>query len=201
MIKQSQNNCPVVDFVDGAIATLRIPPKLRLRTENERLAVRVLACDHGQYKLMSWYRRISGRYPADDLNEVNEQLIETLGGDIPIEPEYRAGKEVIVPFSRVVAQENNRGSITNAQRARRATAGSGSELAIASGEEVVGAIATATDVVSNVANVLANSPVRQPRRRPQPAPARRPRQRPGPSPEPVNRTRKRRAAGDVGKWI
>jgi hypothetical protein len=71
--------------------------------------------------------------------------------------------------------------------------------AIASGEDIVDAIATATDVVSNVANVLANSPVRQPRRRPQPALARRPRQRPDPSPEPVNRTRKRRAAGDVGE--
>ena len=186
MIKQSQKNRHVVDFVDGAIATLRILPKLRLKTENERLAVRILACDHGQYKLMSQHGRISGRYPADDLNEVNKRLMETLGGDILMEPEYRASKEVIVPLSKVVAQENNRGSITNAQRAGRA---------IASGGEVINAITTATDVVSNVANVLANSPVRQPRRRPQPAPVRTPRRRP----DPVNKTRKRRAAGDVGE--
>jgi hypothetical protein len=47
MIRQSQNNSRVVEFADGAIATLRIPPKLRLRTENERLAVWILAFDHG----------------------------------------------------------------------------------------------------------------------------------------------------------
>ena len=126
MIKQSQNNSRVVEFADGAIATLRIPPKLRLRTENERLAVRILAFDHGQYKLMSQHGRISGRFPANDLNEVDSQLIETLGGSIPMEPEYKAGKEVVIPFSAAVARENNRGSITSAQRAGRATAGSGS---------------------------------------------------------------------------
>jgi hypothetical protein len=53
MIKQSQNNSRVVEFANGAIATLQIPPKLRLRTKNERFAVRILAFDHGQYKLMS----------------------------------------------------------------------------------------------------------------------------------------------------
>jgi hypothetical protein len=53
MIKQSQKNSCVVEFADGAIAILRILPKLRLRTKNKRLAVRILACDHGQYKLMS----------------------------------------------------------------------------------------------------------------------------------------------------
>jgi hypothetical protein len=39
--------------------------------------------------------------------------------------EYQAGKEVIVPFSTAVARANNCSSITYAQRARRATAGSG----------------------------------------------------------------------------
>ena len=45
MVKQSQNN-HMVDLPDGSVATLRIeiPPKLRLRTESERLVV------HGQYK-------------------------------------------------------------------------------------------------------------------------------------------------------
>jgi hypothetical protein len=125
MIRQSQNKSRVVEFADGAIATLRIPPKLRLRTENERLAVRILAFDHGQYKLMSQHGRVSGRFPADDLNEVDGRLMETLGSSIPMEPEYKAGKEVVVPLSTAVARENNRGSITSAQRAGRATAGSG----------------------------------------------------------------------------
>jgi hypothetical protein len=56
---------------------------------------------------------------------VDNRLIKTLGGSIPMEPKYQAGKEVIVPFSTAVARANNRGSITNAQRARQATAGSG----------------------------------------------------------------------------
>jgi hypothetical protein len=37
-----------------------------------------------------------------------------IGNNIPQEPEYKASKEVIVPFLVVVAQENNQGSITSA---------------------------------------------------------------------------------------
>jgi hypothetical protein len=205
MIKQSQNSC-VVDFTDGSIATLWIDPKLRLKTERERLAVRILACDHGQYKLMSRHGRISGRFQGDELNEVNSNSVGILGGDIPMEPEYKAGKEVIIPLSLAVARDNNRGSITSAQRAGRATAGlgSGSAPAIASDGDIVDAIVAATDAVSSVANALANSPVRQRRRRPDPSPESSPDQQLEPiraqnrrvveerQPEPV-RTRKRRA--------
>ena len=42
-----------IEFTDGAIATLRIPPKLRLKIKNEHLGVRILAYDHRQYKSMS----------------------------------------------------------------------------------------------------------------------------------------------------
>ena len=181
MIKQSQNS-RVVDFTDGSIATLRIHPKLRLKTESERLAVRILACDHGQYKLMSRHGRISSRFQGDELNEVNNNSVDILGGDIPMEPEYKAGKEVIIPLSRAVARENNRGSITSAQRAGRATAASGSRSESA----------------------LANSPVRQRPRRPDPSPELSPERQLEPvrsrnrrvvkerQPEPI-RTRKRRA--------
>ena len=187
MIKQSQKNSCAVKFADGAIATLQIPLKLRLKTENERLAVRILACDYRQYKLMSQFGRISSRFPADDLNEVDNRLIETVGGSILIELEYQAGKEVIVPFSTAVARENSRGSITNAQRASRATAtlGSRSRPAIVRDEELISSIATATDAVSSVADVLANSPVRRSRQQLEP--------------EPIKRTRKRKAAENVGE--
>jgi len=51
-----------------------------------------------------------------------------------MELEYKAGKEVVVPLSTAVARENNRGSITSAQRAGRAKArlglGSGSGLGL-----------------------------------------------------------------------
>jgi hypothetical protein len=179
MIKQSQNS-RVVDFTDGSIATLRIHPKLRLKTESERLAVRILACDHGQYKLMSRHGRISGRFQGDELNEVNSNSVDILGGDILMEPEYKAGKEVIIPLSLAVARENNRGSITSAQRAGRATAALGSGSA------------------------LANSSVRQRRRRPDPSPESSPERQLEPvrarnrrvvkerQPEPI-KTRKRRA--------
>jgi hypothetical protein len=59
--------------------------------------------------------------------------METLGGSIPIEPEYKASKEVVVPLSTAVARENNRGSITSAQRAGQATARSGPESGPGSG--------------------------------------------------------------------
>jgi hypothetical protein len=132
----------------------------------ERLAVRILACDHRAYKLMSQHGRISGRFAADELNPVNNRL--DLGRDIPMEPEYQAGKEVIVPFSKVVAQENNRSSITSAQAAGRASgSGLGVGLAVAGDGELIGALATATDVVLSVANALANSPVRRQQRQPQ----------------------------------
>jgi hypothetical protein len=106
MIKQSQNSF-VVDFIDGLITTLRVHPKLRLKTKGERLAVRILACDHGQCKLMSCYGRISSRFQSDELNEVNSNSLGILGGDIPMELEYKAGKEVIIPLSLAVAKENN----------------------------------------------------------------------------------------------
>ena len=147
IIKQSQNS-RVVDFTDVSIATLRIHPKLRLKTESERLAVRILVCDHRQYKLMSRHGRISSRFQGDELNEVNSNSVSILSGDIPMEPEYKAGKEVIIPLSLAVARENNQGSITSAQRARRATAASG----------------------SGSGSALANSPVRQRRWRLDPSP-------------------------------
>jgi hypothetical protein len=127
---------------------------------------------------MSYHGRISSRFQGNELNEVNSNSVSILGGDTPMELEYKAGKEVIIPLSLAVARENNRGSITSAQRARRATAGLGlglgSELglvlAIASDGDIVDAIATATDAVLGVANALANSLVRQRRWRPDPSP-------------------------------
>jgi hypothetical protein len=208
MIKQSQGN-QVVQFVDGSIATLWIPKKLRLRTEMERIAVRILASDHGAYKLMSQHGRIGGRFPADELNSVSNHV--NLGDNIPMEPEFKAGKEVIVPFSVVVARENNRGSITSAQAAGRAFgrasgrasgSGSGSRPVVANDGALLGALATATNVVSNVANALANSPTPARCRRQPPVrvpPALEPEPEPEPAPAPAKRTRKRKALDGVGE--
>src|SRR2546421_13052119 len=60
MIKANSGRSPL--FVEGSIATLKIPPKLRLKTEGVRLPVRVLEYKNGQYKLQSRHGRLAGRY-------------------------------------------------------------------------------------------------------------------------------------------
>jgi hypothetical protein len=50
------------EFKDGDIATLKIPLKLRLKTEAIRLPVRVLEFKNGQYKLQCQHGRLAGRY-------------------------------------------------------------------------------------------------------------------------------------------
>jgi hypothetical protein len=112
MVKQSQAYGVITKFKDGDIATLLIPPKMRLKTESKRLLVWILSGDHDQYKVMSQHGWISNRWPAKELNKVGDDLIELLGGNIPIEAEYKAGKEVQIQLAKAVALENNRGSIT-----------------------------------------------------------------------------------------
>ena len=94
---------------------------MRLKTKSKRLLVRILLGDHGRYKVMSRHGRISRRWPAEELNKVSDDLIELLGGNIPMEAEYKSGKEVQIQLTKAVALENNRGSITAAQKAGRAT--------------------------------------------------------------------------------
>ena len=60
MIKANSGKSKV--FYDGDIVTLRIPPKLRLKTEAIQLLVWVLECKNGQYKLQCWHSRLAGRY-------------------------------------------------------------------------------------------------------------------------------------------
>jgi hypothetical protein len=43
---------------------------------------------------MSQHSWISGRWPAKELNKVSDDLINLLGGNILIEAECKAGKEV-----------------------------------------------------------------------------------------------------------
>ena len=109
--------------------------------------------------------------------------METSGGSIPIELEYHASKEVIVSFSTAVAGENNRGSITNAQRAGRATAGSGSRVTAGSGSRSKPAIASGGGT--------RQQPIRRLRQQLDPLPDR--------QLEPVKKTQKRKAVEDVGE--
>ena len=121
MVKHSQSHGVVTEFEDGDIATLLIPPKMRLKTESKRLLVWILSGEHDRYKVMSQHGRISSRWPAKELNKVGDELIDLLGGNIPMEAEYKGGKEVQIQLTKAVALENNRGSITTAQKDGRKT--------------------------------------------------------------------------------
>jgi hypothetical protein len=60
MVKQSQAHGVVTEFEDRDIATLLIPPKMRLKTESKRLPVQILSGEHDRYKVMSQHGRVSG---------------------------------------------------------------------------------------------------------------------------------------------
>jgi hypothetical protein len=47
MVKKSQACGVITEFEDGDIATLVIPSKMRLKTKNKRLLVRILPGDCG----------------------------------------------------------------------------------------------------------------------------------------------------------
>jgi hypothetical protein len=61
MVKQSQAHGVITKFEDRDIATLAIPPKMRLRTKSKHLLVWILSGDYGQYKVMSQHGQISGQ--------------------------------------------------------------------------------------------------------------------------------------------
>ena len=67
----------------------------------ERIVIQILSSNYRAYKLMSQHSRISSRFPANKLNSIGNYM--NLGDDILMEPEFKAGKEVIVPFLVVIA--------------------------------------------------------------------------------------------------
>jgi hypothetical protein len=158
---------------------------------------------------MSRHGRISGRWPAEELNKVGDDLIELLGGNIPMEAEYKAGKEVQIQLTKAVALENNRGSITTAQKAGQATktTGQGSrDSNLESDTEQVNALASSplirqpNQTPLNQVDVQNLTPRLRPRRQlftqSQSSPIRQPQSRVSPDlpePELVKKTRKRKA--------
>jgi hypothetical protein len=163
---------------------------------------------------MSQHGRIVGRWPTEDLSEVGGDLVDVLGGNIPIEAEYKAGKEVQIQLAKAVAKENNRGSITAAQKAGRATAAPPKTTGPGPGSRpetvLANALTAASNTVFATANALASSPpirrlnvqnTSQLFHQPQSSPIRQPQERVLPhlpAPEPVKKTRKRKAVEDVG---
>jgi hypothetical protein len=108
-------------FIDRAIATLQILLKLRLATKPSRLPVRVLKYKNGQYKLQCRYGRFIGRYQGGELNPINAVTAALVGRSTRTQLEQKGAKEVTINLLSSVAKENNRGTITSAQKAGRTT--------------------------------------------------------------------------------
>ena len=106
-------------FIDRTIATLQILLKLQLATELSRLPVQVLEYKNRQYKLQCRHGRLAGRFQGGELNHIEAAIGGLLGASIWTEPEKKGGKEVTIRFLAAVAKENNRGTITSAQKAGR----------------------------------------------------------------------------------
>jgi hypothetical protein len=106
-------------FTDGSIVTLQIPFKLRLATEPSRLPVQVLEYKNGQYKLQCQHGRLSGRYQGGELNPIDAATGDLIGSGIQTNPEKMSGKEMTITLSSAVAKENNRSTISSAQKAGR----------------------------------------------------------------------------------
>jgi hypothetical protein len=68
---------------------------------------------------MSQHGQIFGRRPTEELNKVGDDLIELLGGSIPMESKYKASNEVQIQLTKAVALENNCGGITATQKLGR----------------------------------------------------------------------------------
>jgi hypothetical protein len=139
---------------------------------------------------MSRHGRISGRWPAKELNKVGDDFIKLLGGNILIEAEYKAGKEVQIQLTKAVALENNRGSITAAQKAGQATKTTGpanrdSDSESGSGSDTELANAQLNQQMTPLNQVGVQNP--------SPTGPRRLQSRVSPQPEPVKKTQKRRA--------
>jgi hypothetical protein len=117
MIKANSGRSPIFEL--GTIATLKIPSKLRLNTKSIRLLVRVLEYKNGQYTLQCWHGRLSGRYQGGELNAVEAVIVDLLGSSIRTTPEQKDSKDVTITLAKAIAAENNRGSISNAQKAGR----------------------------------------------------------------------------------
>ena len=66
-------------FDEKEVATLAIPRKMRLNTENSRLTVRIVNQNSNGYKLLSRHGLLKGRYQGGKLNKVDGMTSEVLG--------------------------------------------------------------------------------------------------------------------------
>ena len=107
----------IVPLKPGAIATLKIPPKLRLGTERARLPVRIVEVRMGcQYVLLTQYGKLTGTHAHGQLNPVTGAMADSLGVAIRAEP---TSGEKSITLPKAVAAYKNHMSIGSAQKAGR----------------------------------------------------------------------------------
>lgn len=85
------------------------------------MPVRVIKYKSGQYKLQCQHGRLAGRYQGGQLNAVDQSTADIFSGSIHPAPKKKGKKDVTISFAKAVAQENQRGSITSAQKSSRVT--------------------------------------------------------------------------------
>ena len=106
-------------FDDNEVATLFIPRKIRLNTENSRIAVRVLDQNASGYKLLTRHALLKGRFPGSELNKVNAMVSKLLGQQIPLMAPMENGKAISKALTEVIQLENGRPSISALQKGKR----------------------------------------------------------------------------------
>ena len=102
---------------------MAIPKRLRLTRELRRLPVRVIKYSKGLYTLLSRHGQLSRLYPAGELNSVSDVASSTLATGIAKNPPKKGKKPIQITLGKAVALENNRGSVTAAQKAGRKAKG------------------------------------------------------------------------------
>jgi hypothetical protein len=108
-------------FSNFEIATLFVPKKLRLNTEQCRIAVRILNSNSTGYQLLSRHGIIKGRFQGNVLNKITDDLIvDIIGSCVPIQPLMTdKGKPIIRTLAATVRLDHHRPSVAVTQRMGR----------------------------------------------------------------------------------
>jgi hypothetical protein len=117
MEQMAKKGAPAKTFPTNTLVTLKIPVKLRLTGEMQRLPVRIIKCIRGrQYALASKHGKLRGLYPGSDLNSIDSSTASILGHEIGVAQSENGQKQVLITLSRAVQLENRRGTVASAQR-------------------------------------------------------------------------------------
>jgi hypothetical protein len=105
-------------FENGAIATLKIPKKLRLIGESSRLPVRILQKKHhNAYVLTCQFGWLQRLFQHSELNPVPGTMADSIGSNIQVTEGNKS-----ITLSKAIQLLNSRGTVNAAQKAGRKAA-------------------------------------------------------------------------------